>query len=61
MIEALRGKKKPNAKDVKAQSKRAINVYHARNISIIQLNGDNEFEVMVKEIRPMPENIVGAG
>ena len=41
-IEALRGKKKPNSKDVIAQSKRALNVYHARNITISQLNGDNE-------------------
>ena len=60
-IEALRGKKKPRGKDVIAQSKRALNVYHARKITISQLNVDNEFGVMVEELRPMPVNIVGAG
>ena len=60
-IEALRGKKKPKGKDVIAQSKRALNVYHAREITISQLNVDNEFGVMVEEVRPMPVNIVSAG
>ena len=44
-----------------AQSKRALNVYHVRGITISQLNADNEFGVMVDEVRPMPVNIVGAG
>ena len=60
-VEALRGKKKPTGKDVIVQSKRALNVYHARKITITQLNADNEFGVMVEEVRPMPVNVVGAG
>ena len=60
-IESLRSKKKPNGKDEVDQSKRAINVYHARKITIIQLNGDDKFGVMVEAIRPTPVNIVGAG
>lgn len=62
-IEALRVKKKPSGEDVIAQSKRALNVYHARKITINQLNVDNEFKfkVMVDEVRPTPVNIVGVG
>ena len=60
-IESLRGKNKPNNNDIKVQSKRAINVYHPREISISQLNVDNEFEVLSEELYPIPVNVVGAG
>ena len=40
-VEALRGKKKPKHADIKAQSKRAINIYHARGITVQQVNADN--------------------
>ena len=60
-IEALRSKKKPKHADVKAQSKRAINIYHTRGIAVKQINADNEFEVLTDEIRPIPVNIVGSG
>ena len=58
-IEALRGKRNPNGKGVKDQSKRAIHVYHACGINIRQVNGDNEFQVLTEELRPIPVNIVG--
>ena len=60
-IEALRGKKKPNHSDVKAQPKRVINVYNIREIAVDQVDADNEFEVLIEELRPLPVNIVGAG
>ena len=60
-IESLRGKSKPNNNDIKVQSKRTINVYHAQEISISQLNVDNDFEVLGEELRPIPVNMVGAG
>ena len=57
----MRDKKKTNHSDVKAQSKRAINIYHAREIPVDQVNTDNEFEVLTEELIPIPVNIVGAG
>ena len=61
ITEALRAKKKPNNSDIIAKSKRAINIYHAREITIEQVNVDNEFSVLVDEIMPIPINIVGTG
>ena len=50
-IEALRGKKEPNHSNVTAQSKRVIHIYHVREVSIEQVNADNEFEILTEELR----------
>ena len=60
-IEALKEKKKPNREDGKAQSKRATNVYHAREIAVEQVNIDNKFEALTEELRSISVNMVEAG
>ena len=56
-IEALRGKRKLNHNDIPAQSKRAINVYHTRKVTVEQVNADNDFEVLIDELRSIPVNV----
>ena len=57
----MRNKKQPSKKDANRQSKISINIYHAREISIKQVNADNEFKSLTEELRPIPVNIVSAG
>ena len=54
-------KKKYTKKDMLAGIKKCINMYHARGLTVVQLNGDNEFSCIEEEIRPTRLNTVAAG
>ena len=66
--DAVRGKRKKNgkvrklnARYVRNLSKRAINKYLRRGVSITQINADNEFNVLGGEVGQIALNIVGMG
>ena len=54
------GKKYNKAKMLEGV-KRCINLYHSRDLSVMQLNADNEFGCIKEEIRPIKLNMVAAG
>ena len=54
------GKKYNKAKMLEGV-KRCINLYHSRDLSVIQMNTDNKFGCIKEEIRPIKLNMVAAG
>ena len=54
-------KRKYNKKDMLKGIRKCINMYHARGLRVVQLNGDNEFASIKEEIRPTRLNTVAAG
>ena len=60
-IDSAKGTKKPRKDDIIRTIKRIINLYHARNITVKQINADNEFACVEEEITPVKMNIVAAG
>ena len=54
-------KRKYNKKDMLAGIRNCINMYHARGLTVVQLNGDNKLSSIEEDIRPTRLNIVAAG
>ena len=47
--------------DVRSQSERCMNSYHARDITITQVDANNAFTSLADELNLIQVNIVGAG
>ena len=60
-VDALIGKGTPNKEDMKESILKAINMYHARSITITQINADNQFACVGDDLPGIDLNIVVAG
>jgi len=53
-------KRKASKKDTLELVNKIISKYEARGLTVVQINGDNEFECIREDIRPITLNIVAA-
>jgi uncharacterized protein YggU (UPF0235/DUF167 family) len=59
-IEAYPDKKKANKELMLEGVKKVINMYKSRELPVVQINADNEFNCIREEMRPATMNIVAA-
>ena len=61
IVETVIHRRIPSKDAISRSLTNTVNMYHGRNITVAQINADNQFRCIKEDLHPIPVNIVAAG